>query len=278
MTIREAEDKTGLTRSNIRFYEKEGLIAPSRNKGNGYRDYSEEDVEQIRKIAFLRTLGVSIEDIRALAQGEKELAPVLEEREKKMAGQITELAAAKKLCRQILRTKDPSFASLRIENYTSDVSGYWKNNRKIFRIDSAGFLSLWGSFMVWAVLTVLCLLISIFSYPGLPSRIPIQWSGGVVSSSAGKIFIFLYPAACFLIRFLLRPVLYGKFINELYGRMITEYLSNFLCFAALSVELFTLLYLHGLMKSIAAVLAVDAAVFLGLFAAGMSKINRMGER
>ena len=278
MTITEVEEKTGLARSNIRFYEKEGLIAPSRNETNGYRDYSEEDVEQIRKIAFLRTLGVSIEDIRALARGEKELGPVLEEREEKLAGQITELASAEKVCRELLRAKAPSFASLRIEDYTSDVSGYWKKNRKIFLLDSAGFLSLWGSFAVWAALTVLCLLLSIFSYPVLPPRIPIQWSGGAVSSSAGKVFIFLYPAACFLIRFLLRPVLYGKFINELYGRMITEYLSNFLCFVALSVELFTLLYLHGLMKSIAAVLAVDAAVFLGLFAAGLIKINRMGER
>ena len=50
MTIKEAEEQTGLTRSNIRFYEKEKLIEPARNDKNGYRDYSESDVEDIKKL------------------------------------------------------------------------------------------------------------------------------------------------------------------------------------------------------------------------------------
>ena len=41
MTIKDVEERTGLSRSNIRFYEKEKLIEPSRNESNGYRDYSE---------------------------------------------------------------------------------------------------------------------------------------------------------------------------------------------------------------------------------------------
>lgn len=64
MTIKDVEERTGLARSNVRFYEKEKLINPSRNEGNGYRDYSEKDVEDIKKIAYLRTLGITIEDIR----------------------------------------------------------------------------------------------------------------------------------------------------------------------------------------------------------------------
>ena len=56
MTIKDVEERTGLSRSNIRFYEKEKLIEPSRNESNGYRDYSENDVENIKKIAYLRTL------------------------------------------------------------------------------------------------------------------------------------------------------------------------------------------------------------------------------
>ena len=42
MDIRTLEMKTGLARANIRFYEKEGLIAPKR-KENGYRDYAESE-------------------------------------------------------------------------------------------------------------------------------------------------------------------------------------------------------------------------------------------
>ena len=70
MTIKETEKSTGLSRSNIRFYEKEGLIAPARTEGNGYRDYSEADIENIKKIAFLRTLGISVENIRDIMAGE----------------------------------------------------------------------------------------------------------------------------------------------------------------------------------------------------------------
>ena len=64
MNVKEVEERTGLTRSNIRFYEREKLIEPSRNDKNGYRDYSEKDVVNIQKIAYLRTLEISIEDIR----------------------------------------------------------------------------------------------------------------------------------------------------------------------------------------------------------------------
>ena len=39
MTIKEVEILTGITKANIRFYEKEGLLAPGRSSNN-YREYS----------------------------------------------------------------------------------------------------------------------------------------------------------------------------------------------------------------------------------------------
>ena len=42
MTIREPKKRPGMTGSNIRFYEQEGLLTPARTS-NGYRDYSEEN-------------------------------------------------------------------------------------------------------------------------------------------------------------------------------------------------------------------------------------------
>lgn len=78
MTIKEVEQTTGLTRSVIRFYEKEKLIGPKRNDNNGYREYSDEDVKNIKKIAYLRTLEVSIEDIRELINKNADLYEVIE--------------------------------------------------------------------------------------------------------------------------------------------------------------------------------------------------------
>ena len=46
MKINEVEAAVGVTKKNIRFYEEEGLISPSREPGNGYRSYSQADVER----------------------------------------------------------------------------------------------------------------------------------------------------------------------------------------------------------------------------------------
>ena len=52
MNIKEIEERSGLTRANIRYYEQEGLIAPVRRE-NKYRDYSEEDLETLLRIALV---------------------------------------------------------------------------------------------------------------------------------------------------------------------------------------------------------------------------------
>ena len=76
MTIKEVEQRTGLPRSVVRFYEKEGLIAPRRGRENGYRDYSEQDVATVTRIAFLRSLDVPISDIARVLSGQAQLADI----------------------------------------------------------------------------------------------------------------------------------------------------------------------------------------------------------
>lgn len=70
MKINEVERRVGVTKGNIRFYEKEGLLTPSRNSENGYREYGEADVEWLKKIRLLRMLDVPIEEILRLRAGE----------------------------------------------------------------------------------------------------------------------------------------------------------------------------------------------------------------
>ena len=68
MTIKELEERTGMTRANIRYYENEGLLRPAR-LANGYRDYSEADVSALEKIKLLRQLHMDLETIRAVQSG-----------------------------------------------------------------------------------------------------------------------------------------------------------------------------------------------------------------
>ena len=74
MKINEVEAAVGVTKKNIRFYEEEGLISPRREPGNGYRSYSEADVERLRRIKLLRKLDVPLAEIRQMLEGECTLA------------------------------------------------------------------------------------------------------------------------------------------------------------------------------------------------------------
>ena len=74
MKINEVEAAVGVTKKNIRFYEEEGLITPGREPGNGYRSYSQADVERLRRIKLLRKLDVPLAEIREMLEGRKTLA------------------------------------------------------------------------------------------------------------------------------------------------------------------------------------------------------------
>ena len=63
MRIGEIAEKTGLSISNIRFYEKKGLIGPDREKESKYRNYTEEDLERLKQIVLLRKMDFPIEVI-----------------------------------------------------------------------------------------------------------------------------------------------------------------------------------------------------------------------
>ena len=78
MKINEAEQLAGITRKNIRFYEKEGLLHPGRSLENGYRDYQPEDVETLKKIRLLRRLSLPLEEIRRVQSGSITLEAALE--------------------------------------------------------------------------------------------------------------------------------------------------------------------------------------------------------
>ena len=76
MTIKEVEEKTGMSRTNIRFYEREGLIQPRRQE-NGYREYSAEDARMLMKVRLLRSMDIPLDQVKAMAFGERKLSDVL---------------------------------------------------------------------------------------------------------------------------------------------------------------------------------------------------------
>lgn len=68
MKTKELEQELGLSKHTIFYYEKEGFIHPERDN-NGYRVYSEQDVQTLQLVKFLRNLNISIDDVKGIIEG-----------------------------------------------------------------------------------------------------------------------------------------------------------------------------------------------------------------
>lgn len=278
MTIKEVEERTSLSRSNVRFYEKEKLIEPSRNEKNGYRDYSENDVENIKKIAYLRTLGISIEDIRRIMSEKVTLQEMVKKQNEVLKNQMIDLDKARFMCEKMLEEESISYEKLQVEQYVTELEDYWNDHQAVFKLDSVSFLYIWGSMLTWTIIIVLCLMIGGFSYSKLPTEIPVQWSNGVATSLVNKNWIFICPVLCIVIRYLLKPFIYVKLqMNNYHGEIVTEYLTNYMCFIVLSIEIFSILFTFGVVKSIVLLLFVNTVVFIGLLVVGLTKMDLRGK-
>lgn len=81
MLRNEIQAKTGLTRKAIEYYEEKGLIEPLKLE-NGYRDYSDEDLVTLNKIALYRKVGFSINEIEeCLSSNGDSLSKILRRKE-----------------------------------------------------------------------------------------------------------------------------------------------------------------------------------------------------
>ncbi|UZV64639.1 MerR family transcriptional regulator [Pasteurella multocida] len=65
--IKQASEQTGVHLETIRYYEKQGLIAPTHQQ-NGYRVFDENQLEQLRFIKTCRNIGLSLSNIKTLLQ------------------------------------------------------------------------------------------------------------------------------------------------------------------------------------------------------------------
>lgn len=116
MTIKEIEDILGIPKASIRFYEKEGLLIPQRDE-NGYRNYSNKDVDTLREIIIFRKLGFSIEKIDDLLNNEVSLQTAIDENIADLETRIKKLNGAIFICKEL--------KSKHIEMDTFDNETWW---------------------------------------------------------------------------------------------------------------------------------------------------------
>ncbi len=134
MNIKEAQSCTGLKKANIRYYEQEGLLTPTRNTQNNYREYTDQDIEILNKIRFLRTLGFSIQDIRSLQSEETTLSCLLDQRVHALNNEISQLEHIRQLCKST-RLRDTDFQNMDPSVIDMNRSFFQKKGEMVMRTD-----------------------------------------------------------------------------------------------------------------------------------------------
>lgn len=126
MLRNEIQNKTGLTRKAIEYYEEKGFIKPRRNKQNGYRIYSDNDLAILNQISLYRKLGFSICEIELVIHSNKEMLPSIL---RKKQHQLWIDEKRKCLLEKVVQGKDLDSISKELSNLEREESIYSKLER-----------------------------------------------------------------------------------------------------------------------------------------------------
>jgi DNA-binding transcriptional MerR regulator len=70
-TIKKVAEFANVSKRTLRHYDSIGLLKPSKLGENGYRYYSDSDIDQLQQIMFYKTMGFSLSDIKNLLYDEE---------------------------------------------------------------------------------------------------------------------------------------------------------------------------------------------------------------
>ena len=133
MRIKEVEDLVGITRKNIRFYEKEGLLTPGRELENSYRDYSEEDVKRLQIIKLLRKLDMPISGISDVLEGRIALSEALHLHALLLEEQRRGIINAQRVC-QMISKEGTRLEALDPARYLEEIARGEENSTELVDI------------------------------------------------------------------------------------------------------------------------------------------------
>ena len=63
MKIGELAERTGLSSTTLRYYERRGLLPPQERTDSGYREYDDSAVERVETVLAAKRLGFSLREI-----------------------------------------------------------------------------------------------------------------------------------------------------------------------------------------------------------------------
>ena len=139
MKIKELEELLSISRSNIRFYEKQGLFLPER-QGNNYRDYTDKDIDALKKIIVFRKMGFTIEEIKLIQKNELSFEEAVNKAQLRLEEEIEQLNGSLNIVKQVSK-EHSSFDEIDIPKYWDTITQSEKAGEKYINIlkDYLGF-------------------------------------------------------------------------------------------------------------------------------------------
>lgn len=121
MKTHELEKELGISKHTIFYYEKEGIVTPQRDD-NGYRSYSQDDLQKLIMVKFLRNLNISIDDVKAILNNELDFKECLEINQIHLEKQIKSLEEVQENIEMYVRKDLPMLPALQqiqreVKNY-----------------------------------------------------------------------------------------------------------------------------------------------------------------
>lgn len=132
MKIKELENILSISRSNIRFYEKQGLFSPER-KDNNYREYTNQDIEVLKKIIIFRKMGFTVEEIKLIQNNDLPFAEAIANAQRRIEDEIEQLNGSLKLIKQVAQ-ENLSFDEIDIDEHWNTISESEKSGEKFVDI------------------------------------------------------------------------------------------------------------------------------------------------
>ena len=104
----------GVSENTVLFYTRLGFLTPTKNQGNGLREYGEKDMQRLRFILSARQLGFSVD----------ESGDISKETEK---GERSSLLASSLIKQRLLETEKSFAEALALRKHMKAASNKWQN-------------------------------------------------------------------------------------------------------------------------------------------------------
>lgn len=122
----------------VQYYDRQNLLKPSEISEGGRRLYTDEDVKRLRLICMFRSLGLSLNCIKEIVESgnaKEILLTLLEEQEKLLTGEISELQ--KKKDAVISVKKDIEECGFLTVNSSQDIEHRMKSKKTLGKVHGA---------------------------------------------------------------------------------------------------------------------------------------------